>query len=135
MMCAGSISSTIPDHAGDSRGGKLTTAVLLGPWRAHLLATGMLAAAVTCSLVVKDVVAAACSLCSLPLYVIFLFFRSSRHAMEGTYKGGYLICMLVSFAVYPFLIPATLAVFAATVVYFRLRHHVFYPSLLPVSHE
>jgi 4-hydroxybenzoate polyprenyltransferase len=135
MMCAGSISSTIPDYSGDKDGGKTTTAVWLGTGRAHLLATSVLAASAVWSLVINDRVAAACSLMSLPLYVIFLFFRSSRHAMEGTYKGGYLICMFVSFIVYPFLIPASLAVFAATVLYFRLRHHVFYPSLLPVSHE
>jgi 4-hydroxybenzoate polyprenyltransferase len=135
MMCAGSISSTIPDYAGDKNGGKMTTAVLLGTGRAHVLATCILAAAAVWSVFMKDPVAAACALISLPLYVLFLFFRTSRHAMEGTYKGGYLICMFVSFAVYPFLVPAALAVFAATVLYFRLRYHVLYPSLLPVSHE
>jgi 4-hydroxybenzoate polyprenyltransferase len=135
MMCAGSISSTIPDYAGDKNGGKRTTAVCLGTGSAHYLATCILVAAAVWSLVMKDYVAAACTLTSLPLYVIFLFCRSSRHAMEGTYKGGYLICLFMSFIVYPFLVPAALAVFSATVLYFRQRHHVFYPSLLPVSHE
>jgi 4-hydroxybenzoate polyprenyltransferase len=135
MMCAGSISSTIPDYTGDKTGGKRTTAVLLGTSGAHFLATGLLAIAVVLSVAGKDYIAAACSLLSMPLYLLFLFFRSSRHAMEGTYKGGYLICMFVSFVIYPFLIPAAIVALGATVVYFRLRHHVFYPSLLPVSHE
>ena len=135
MMCAGSISSTIPDYAGDKDGGKMTTAVRLGTRNAHFLATVALAGAAVWSCAIGDLVAAACSLASLPLYVIFLFFRASPHAMEGTYKGGYLVCMFVSFVVYPLLVPAALAVFAGTVLYFRLRHNVFYPSLLPVSHE
>jgi 4-hydroxybenzoate polyprenyltransferase len=135
MMCAGSISSTIPDYEGDKNGGKMTTAVWLGRGRAHLLATCMLVFAAIISLVNKDYVAAACSLMSMPLYIVYLFSPLSRHAMEGTYKGGYLICMFMAFVIYPYFVPASLAVFAATVLYFRLRHHVFYPSLLPVSHE
>jgi 4-hydroxybenzoate polyprenyltransferase len=135
MMCAGSISSTIPDYAGDRDGGKMTTAVCLGTTYAHILATVALAAAAVWSCVIRDFFAATCSLASLPLYGIFLVFRASRHAMEGTYKGGYLVCMFVSFVAYPLLVPAALAVFAGTVLYFRLRHNVLYPSLLPVSHE
>jgi 4-hydroxybenzoate polyprenyltransferase len=135
MMCAGSISSTLPDFEGDKKGGKMTTAVFLGVGSSHLLATGLLVVAAIESLAFGDYVAAVCSITSLPLYVIFLFFKKSPYAMEGTYKGGYLICMFVSCVVYPFIFPAALVIFAATVLYFRLRHHVFYPSLLPVSHE
>jgi 4-hydroxybenzoate polyprenyltransferase len=135
MMCAGSISSTLPDFAGDKTGGKMTTAVFLGVMPSHCLATGILVAAAIESLAIGDYVAAVCSITSLPLYIIFFFFRRSRLAMEATYKGGYLICMFVSCIVYPFIFPAALLIFAATVLYFRLRYNVFYPSLLPVSSE
>jgi 4-hydroxybenzoate polyprenyltransferase len=135
MMCAGSISSTLPDFDGDKSGGKMTTAVRLGVLPSHCCATGILVAAALESLAIKDYIAAGCSITSLPLYGIFFFFRRSRYAMEATYKGGYLICMFASCIVYPFIFPAAIVIFAATVLYFRLRYHVFYPSLLPVSDE
>jgi 4-hydroxybenzoate polyprenyltransferase len=134
MMCAGSISSTIPDLEGDKTCHKTTTTVLLGKQTAHVLATMFLVIAIADSFFLFDTIALACSAISLPLYIVYLIYKTDK-AMESTYKIGCLICMIIGSIVFPYLGPATAITVVATMLYFRLRHRVLYPSLVPVSDE
>lgn len=137
MMCGGAISSTLPDVGGDVRGGKRTTAVLLGTIPAHVLSLVFLLGAAAAALVVRDMVPLICTTCALPVYVVFFFCRN-RTAMEATYKISGIMAMAVAGLLYLPLIPVSLIVFALTWMYFRLRHGVSYPSLLPIpstSHD
>lgn len=65
LMCAGSISSTLPDIKGDKVGGKLTTAVWLGENKSHLLATIFIVSALSVSIIFED------NLCSFICTVFF----------------------------------------------------------------
>ncbi|MBN2189502.1 MAG: UbiA family prenyltransferase [Chitinispirillaceae bacterium] len=130
LMCAGSISSTIPDISGDRVGKKRTTAVSLGPKKAHYLATVFIMAAAVCSLTVRDPIALACAVASLPLYLLHLLFPKEFFA-EATYKAGGAFCMAAAACIMPLFLLCGSAVAAMTWMYFRLRHGVRYPSLVP----
>ncbi|MBN1307202.1 MAG: UbiA family prenyltransferase [Chitinispirillaceae bacterium] len=132
LMCGGSISSTLPDIEGDRVHGKNTTAVVLGITRAHTLALLFIIAALIAGFFVTDFLAVLCAVASLPLYLLFYFKRSSL-IMEATYKIGGSLCMIAAFSALPFFIPLALVVFAATWLYFRIRHGIAYPSLVPVT--
>jgi 4-hydroxybenzoate polyprenyltransferase len=134
LMCAGSISSTLPDYKGDKLCGKNTTAVVLGVPRAHLLALCFLCAGLVFACASGNAVPMVCAGFGLPLYIAFSIYKTER-TMEATYKVGGLISMLVAGTLFPVLLPASLITLAATVLYFRLRYRVIYPSLLPVSDE
>jgi 4-hydroxybenzoate polyprenyltransferase len=131
LMCAGSISSTLPDRAGDKALGKNTTAVILGNRNAHLLATLLLILALLLSITTHDTIALLCSTVPLALYIGYIF-RSNKVLMEATYKVGGALCMICSCLILPLILPAGVVVFLVTRLYFRLRHRVIYPSLVPV---
>jgi 4-hydroxybenzoate polyprenyltransferase len=130
LMCAGSISSTIPDIPGDREGGKLTTAVSLGAKKAHYLASVFIMAAAVCSLTVRDPIALACAIAPLPLYLLNILFPGEFFA-EATYKAGGAFCMAAAACIMPLFLLCGSAVATATWMYFRLRHGVRYPSLVP----
>jgi hypothetical protein len=46
-----------------------------------------------------------------------------------------LIMMLAAAAVFPYLVFASLLSLFATIAYFRLRFHVWYPSLVPAGRK
>ncbi len=133
LMCGGSISSTLPDIPGDEACGKRTTAVMMGKIPAHCLTIVFIFAGGITALVTADVIAI---IIALEFFIIDLLYllKKTDILMEATYKvtGG--IAMTLAGVVYPLFIPVAVAVFAATWLYFRLRHGVSYPSLVPVSH-
>ncbi len=130
LMSGGSISSTLPDYEGDRRCGKCTTAVWLGPGRAHLLAMLLVGLAAVAAVALSDMRALACAMAALPLYAVYLV-HPSRRLMEATYKvGGAMTMLVVALSSLPFVM-AALVVFAATRVYFQYRFGVAYPSLEP----
>ncbi len=135
MMCAGSISSTLPDCNGDKLAGKNTTAAKIGLMPAHLLSMGFLLIASIEAYLFHDWIAQACILGSFPFYTFLVFRKKSQIAIEATYKGGYIVCMLVSCIIFPAIALATGLVFVLTVLYFRIRYNVLYPSLVPIKHE
>ena len=135
MMCAGSISSTLPDFKGDKQAGKNTTAAVLGLMNAHYLSMVFLVMASVEAYSLRDWVALTCVLGSFPFYTFFALRKESKIAIETTYKGGYVVCMVVSCIIFPTIAFATLLIFALTVWYFRKRHNILYPSLLPVQHD
>jgi 4-hydroxybenzoate polyprenyltransferase len=134
LMCAGSISSTLPDYEGDRKCGKATTAVALGIRPAHIIATILLTAGLFVSLLFHDVIALACAAGALPLYV-FYFIRPSVKSMEATYKAGGLISMLVAMLLMPIMGLAAGCMVILTWLYYKLRHHIAYPTLVPLFHE
>jgi 4-hydroxybenzoate polyprenyltransferase len=132
LMCGGSISSTLPDIAGDAGHGKRTTAVFLGAANAHLLAAGCIALAVLCAVIEKDLIALICAAASLPLYVVYVFHKTQK-LMEATYKVGGVLCMICAACLFPAFAGAAILVFLLTMGYFRIRFGVQYPSLLPAG--
>ena len=130
LMCAGSISSTLPDIAGDRLDNKMTTAVVLGKRRAHLLATACILAAAVAAGLDSDIVALICSIVSLQLYLGFIV-RPGRLFEEATYKVGGGFMVLMAAAILPIMIPVSLLLYFATSSYFRIQHKVKYPSLVP----
>lgn len=134
LMCAGSISSTLPDIEGDLSDRKITTAVLLGKKKAHLLATAFLISASIFSLINGDYTAFICSVIPLPLYAGYLISKTEI-LMESTYKVGGGLCVVVSFLALPLFFFFSGIVFIFTWLYFRKRHGVSYPSLVPIRNE
>jgi 4-hydroxybenzoate polyprenyltransferase len=130
LMSAGSINSTIPDIDGDRAEGKNTTAVVLGASRSHLLSTGILISAGVAAMIQKDLLASCCALLSLPVYFLYII-KQKNIFMEATYKVGGALCMMCAFLVMPVFIPISLCIFFCTRIYFRLRHNVEYPSMVP----
>ncbi len=131
LMCAGSISSTLPDYEADKSDRKRTTAVVCGIGRAHAIASILLAGAIVAGWYRRDLLALICGLASLPVYTLF-FWKRTRLVMESTYKIGGAFCMVASFFILPLFIPLSLVVFSCTWLYFRIRHGTSYPSLVPV---
>jgi|WetSurMetagenome_2_1015567.scaffolds.fasta_scaffold00051_47 4-hydroxybenzoate polyprenyltransferase len=134
LMCAGSISSTLPDAEGDAAHGKNTTAVVLGVKKAHYAACVFIAAGLVSALLAGDWAAAACAAFAVPLYALHAV-RGTAATMESTYKIGGMVMMLVAAFLFPWLAPAALVSLGATVLYFRLRFHVSYPSLVPIPRK
>lgn len=132
LMCAGSISSTLPDIKGDKLGGKQTTAVLLGKRKAHVLATLFIIFAGLYSFVNSDSVALTAAIISLPVYLLYLLIEKESF-MEATYKVGGGMLMVIAAVMYPLFVPFSIIALLLTVLYFRLRFKVTYPSLLPVK--
>jgi lycopene elongase/hydratase (dihydrobisanhydrobacterioruberin-forming) len=132
LMCAGSISSTIPDVEGDAECGKRTTAVLLGKRPSHTLAFVICAAAAGASIYNRDFIAGFCSIAGLPTYVLFWLSPKPVFA-EVTYKVGGALSMIAAAAIMPLFFLCGIAVFAGTWMYFRWRHGVTYPSLAPAE--
>jgi 1,4-dihydroxy-2-naphthoate octaprenyltransferase len=130
LMCAGAISSTIPDINGDREGGKVTTAVVLGAKKAHYLATVFVSAAALYSLAAGDGFAAVSSVAALPLY-LFHALHPTKTSEESTYKVGGVFCMAAAFCIAPRFLLYSGAAAAATWMYFRFRHGVAYPSIVP----
>jgi 4-hydroxybenzoate polyprenyltransferase len=134
LMCAGSISSTFPDYEGDKKCGKITTAVALGVRRAHAVATVSLCSSLAVSVALGDAIALTCAAGALPFY-IFYCIRPGVRAMEATYKGGGLLCMAAAAVLMPVVAIVTGVLAISTRLYFNLRHHVSYPTLVPIHHE
>ncbi len=134
LMCAGSISSTLPDRAGDYSEQKNTTAVVFGNQKAHLIATFLLLNAAIAAIIEGDFLALICSAAPFPFYLCYIF-KPTEFFMESTYKIGGAMTMLCSGLIIPLLIPAGIIVFFATWLYFRLRHNVSYPSLITVRED
>lgn len=134
LMGGGSISSTLPDYPGDKARGKTTTAVLLGPRAAHMLALLLVAGAAGLGAGFGDRVVLLCSAGALPWYVVYTVYPR-QVLMEATYKIGGALCMLVVAVSFPVFGMAAVAVFAVTWLYFRLRFNVWYPTLVPISHS
>ena len=131
LMCAGSISSTLPDVPGDRAHGKVTTAVRFGPKAAHRAALGCLLAAIPVSIFVSgDRLALACAALVIPIYVPYIA-RATPANMELTYKVGGAIIMVAAAIALPLLFPAGILVYLVTWLYFRARHRVAYPLLTP----
>lgn len=133
LMCAGSISSTLPDMEGDKKFGKITTPVAIGASKAHITATCLIVLAGILSYITEDRLALTCSALSIPIYLIYCFDKR-RIFMEATYKIGGAIIIVMALIVFPAIIIPSLVVSIGTWVYFRFRHNVSYPSLLPASH-
>jgi 4-hydroxybenzoate polyprenyltransferase len=134
LMCAGSISSTLPDCEGDSRDGKNTTTVVFGYLTAHKIAMTALIAALGFALHSGDLVAAICAGASLPFYFGYLYMKN-RFFMEATYKIGGGLCMMAAFIGMPLFMIPSIIVFGVTWLYFRIRHGINYPSLVPVKNN
>jgi len=132
LMCGGSIGSTLPDVGADSELGKRTTAVVLGISRAHYLATLFVVAGAAAALINRDFIALIMALCALIIDVLYAVIRTKR-LMEATYKVGGGIAMLLAGILYPVFIPCALFIFILTWLYFRVRHKISYPSLVPVA--
>ncbi|MGM0461166.1 MAG: UbiA family prenyltransferase [Fibrobacterota bacterium] len=130
FMCAGSVSSTIPDIPGDKMNSKITTAVYMGSFRAHILGFLLLGCAFFLALWQGDAVAQIISLGVMPFYIAYIL-RQTRFLIELVYKGGGAVSMLVIGLVYPLFIIVAGIIAAATVLYFRTVYHVSYPSLVP----
>ncbi|MBD3242892.1 MAG: hypothetical protein GF331_20030 [Chitinivibrionales bacterium] len=128
LMGAGSISSTLPDIDGDRRGGKRTTAVVLGPRRAHALATVLLLLSAGAAAAVGDLPAGVCAGLALPFYIVYAV-RPTPLLMEATYKVGGTAAMLVVALFVPVFAAAGLLTLLATRIYFKVRFGVRYPSL------
>lgn len=136
LMCAGSISSTLPDIKGDREDAKFTTAVVMGAMKAHTVAFACLLAALASSIFIHDTIALVCAAVSLPFYAA-LYVKQNSFFEEATYKIGGGFCMIPACVyMWQFMLAALLTV-AGTWVYFRMRHHCSYPSLVPLrgSHE
>ncbi|MDR2577693.1 MAG: UbiA family prenyltransferase, partial [Chitinispirillales bacterium] len=130
LMCAGSISSTIPDIPGDKAHGKITTAVCFGPKIAHCLALLSLIIVIPVSLLLSnDYLALSCAVLVIPTYIPYLINAKKAVNAELTYKAGGAITMLASAVVAPLLFPAGFFVFFITWLYFRKRYNIAYPSL------
>lgn len=134
LMCAGSISSTLPDYPGDKQCGKITTAVALGMKTAHGLATVCIIGALISGLIARDGIAALCAAFALPLYFLYIFYQGPR-SMEATYKGGGLACMAAAVIIMPFAALPAVGIGLCTWAYFKFRHHTTYPSLIPEQHD
>ena len=134
LMCAGSISSTIPDINGDRRTGKKTTAVLLGARGAHGVALFFLCLAMIDALFVKDILVLFCSGVALPLYILYHCIPI-KILEESTYKIGGMLCMIAAALFSPWFIIFSSVTIFATWMYFRFRHHVSYPSLVPLKNN
>ncbi|MBD3390478.1 MAG: hypothetical protein GF418_00525 [Chitinivibrionales bacterium] len=134
LMAGGSICSTLPDYEGDKAGGKRTTVVVLGPSAAYALALALLLAGTAAGAATGDWVAVAAGAGALPVWVLYAM-RRTRALMEATYKVTGAFLMLIVAVLYPVIVPFSLCVLAATWLYFRLRHGVVYPSLVPAAHE
>lgn len=132
IMAAGSISSTLPDYKGDRQEGKNTTAVVFGRYRANLLALLFLVVAGVWSVVMHDTIALLSVCAALPFYVGYLF-RQTSFFMEATYKIGGGVCMLFALIALPLFVVLSGAVFIFTLLYYRFRHNVSYPSLTPIN--
>jgi 4-hydroxybenzoate polyprenyltransferase len=130
LMCGGSISSTIPDVEGDKKCGKRTTAVITSIKTAHWIATFFIIAGLVAAWVLRDWIAVVCAGLALPLYCAYMV-RPNAGTMESTYKIGGMVMMLEAAVLFPWMFPASLVSLAATIAYFRLRYHVWYPSLVP----
>jgi len=130
LMCAGSISSTLPDIAGDKECGKITTAVRFGPKTAHLIAFISLITAIPASqfLTSDDLLAISCAAAAIPTYIPYII-KPKPSYMELTYKVGGAATMVAASLAMPLLLPAGLLIFIATKIYFKRRHGVSYPSL------
>ncbi|MFP4416960.1 MAG: UbiA family prenyltransferase [Chitinispirillaceae bacterium] len=133
LMCAGSISSTIPDMYGDKMEGKITTAVLLGKMRAHWLAWMMVFAAAVVAFFREDWIGVAAGLAAFPWYAAYPMKKQDR-MLELSYKIGGTALMIISALVYPVFIAPSGAILLCTWLYFRFRHGVLYPSLDPAGH-
>jgi 4-hydroxybenzoate polyprenyltransferase len=133
LMCGGSISSTLPDYTGDKAQNKRTTAVVFGIRQAHWMATAFILAAGLVAAVRGDPVALLCAAFAFPLYILFSLHPSQR-TMEATYKIGGGIFMLISAAVFPIFAAAAVLTVVGTLYYFRKRHNVHFPSLMPATH-
>jgi 4-hydroxybenzoate polyprenyltransferase len=129
LMCAGAISSTLPDIDGDRECGKITTAVRFGPVTAHRMALAALITAIPASVFPSvDLLALACAAAAVPTYIPYII-KPKKEYMELTYKVGGAATMAAASLALPLLLPAGLSVFAATKIYFKKRHGVSYPSL------
>ena len=133
LMCGGSISSTITDIEGDRAGGKRTTAVKLGPLTAHRLACACIVCATLLAYIRGDMAALLCGGCALPFYAIHEL-RRSRGSLEASYKASGAVMMLVAALREPVLAMLGLGILGATMIYFRLRFNICYPSLMPAGH-
>jgi 4-hydroxybenzoate polyprenyltransferase len=133
LMCAGSISSTIPDYSGDKKYGKNTTAVILGIQKAHFLATLFLCLAMIGALMARHYIPFACALGAFPFYILYFFKRDDR-IMEATYKIGGGLCTAFASFLMPVFGGAAVVVTILTLIYFKKRHGINYPALV-VTHE
>jgi 4-hydroxybenzoate polyprenyltransferase len=134
LMCAGSISSTIPDYSGDKLFGKNTTAVVLGVMKAHIAATFFLSLSIATAWMAHQWIALTCGLCAYPFY-IFYFIRRDSRIMEATYKVGGFLCMAAAAAIMPVFALTSIAITGLTFVYFKKRHGITYPSLVQGVHD
>jgi 4-hydroxybenzoate polyprenyltransferase len=132
LMCAGSISSTIPDMTGDREAGKKTTAVRFNARGAHIIALFCLCLALVGALFFKDLLALFCAGAAIPAYLLYLFIPV-KIMEESTYKIGGLLCMISAALFSPWFVVFSIATLLATWMYFRFRHHVSYPSLVPLK--
>lgn len=132
LMCGGSISSTLPDYRGDIKDKKNTTAVIFGLKGAHSIAAAFISAAFITGFMQKDCIATGGALLSFPFYLGY-FFTGSRFFMEATYKIGGGLCMFGAFLALPLFLPLAAVVFIATWLYFRIRHGISNPSLVPLQ--
>ena len=132
LRAAASISSTNPDIEGDRRDGKRTTAVAIGGRSAHLLATLLLGGALLWSQVTGDTTAFIAGACSVPGYLLYIFVPKPW-AVEASYKAGGAAVMIVAACRFPAFAPVALVTLLATILYFRLRFGIVYPSLMPAG--
>jgi 4-hydroxybenzoate polyprenyltransferase len=132
LMCAGSISSTIPDFEGDKKYGKNTTAVSLGILKAHGVAFLFICMTIVVSALSRDYIALTCAVSVFPLYALY-YFKPDARIQEATYKIGGVLCMVLAAVLMPVLTLAAALVTALTFFYFRKRFHTTYPSLTPTD--
>jgi hypothetical protein len=101
---------------------------------AHHIAFGFVLLGIAAAVFVHDWPAAVCAGIAAPLYMAHSICKSAQ-TMEASYKIGGMILMLAAAVLFPYLVPASIMLLVATIVYFRLRFHVRYPSLVPDSSQ
>ncbi len=134
IMCGASISSTLPDYPGDKACNKKTTAVSFGTTKAHGMTLVFVILGTIAAFIAQDLVACIIAGAFIIFDILYTIMGTDK-LMEATYKvtGG--ISMLLAGILFPLFAIAALLVLISTVVYFRFRHNVMYPSLLPVVNE
>ncbi len=132
LMAAGSISSTLPDVAGDRKHGKITTAVKIGEENAHIIACFFIAGGSITGAFFGDVAAVISGALASPFYLVHLL-KPTQKSMGLTYKAGGGCMMMVVALTYPLFGVISICVGLVTFFYFKIVHKVNYPSLLPTE--
>ncbi|MBN1619834.1 UbiA family prenyltransferase [candidate division WOR-3 bacterium] len=125
---AGFGSTTIADIEGDRQDGKISIGVFLGEKNTYILSILLYAAALVLSVIMKNIPCIFASAIALPAHIIGMIKRSKKSALV-TMRISNAGLVLFSFALFPVLVAAFIAVFIVTKIYYSKRFSIDYPSL------